>query len=110
MQQPLETHFEWASCFHTANFASVRRQIDDDATFYCIVHHVAHHDKQRKPGFAEVASRKTTARKFTRGKDVFEQLELEMVRAASSRVGGGVAARPPRMGLDVHARAACDLA
>ena len=80
VQQPLETHYEWASCFHTANFASIRRQIDDDATFYCIVHHVTHQDKQRKAGFAEVASRKTSTRKYTRGKDVFEQLELEMVR------------------------------
>ena len=28
--QPLETHFEWVSFFHYANFASVRRLLDDE--------------------------------------------------------------------------------
>ena len=36
---PQETHYEWTSYFHTGNFASVRRLLDDAVVFYSVIHH-----------------------------------------------------------------------
>ena len=75
VEKPLETHYEWASFFSMSNFAAVKKFLDREVVYYCILNQYAPENKQ-SPLFV--------CKKFVGAKAVFDRLDNEMSRQAGN--------------------------
>ena len=75
VEKPLVTHYEWVNFFHYANFAGVKKLLDPNATYYCLLHQYA-------PESA--TSRRFLAAKYVGADAVFGRLDAEMARQAGN--------------------------
>jgi len=75
VEKPLDTHYEFSTFFSIANYAAVRKALDANVVYYCVLHHFAPESKQ-SPRFV--------CRKFCGAKEVFARLDNEMSRQSGN--------------------------
>ena len=75
VEKPLATHYEFVSFFQISNYSALKKMLDKEVVYYCILYQYAPEGKQ-SPLFV--------AKKFVGQKNVFERLDNEMSRQAGN--------------------------